>query len=244
MPWCWRLRAQLDQWADDPAITRVVIQAAGEPRLLGRRRHPPSLRSRQGRPARRGAAILARRISAQRGDQELPQALRGADRRHRHGRRRRRLGARLASRRRRPLPVRHAGSRHRLFSRRRRDLVPAAPAGRTRHLLRADRRALRRRRRVAPPALPPTAFPRRAFRRCSTALAGTVVGRCGAGGLRGTGGRGADHGAARRRSTACSPATASRTSSPRSTAKPRPAAPMPNGPARPPPPCGRNRRSA
>ena len=75
------LRAQLDAWADDPAITRVVDPGRGRARLLGRRRYPPSLRSRPGRAARRGAAILARRISAQRGDQEFPQALCRADRR-------------------------------------------------------------------------------------------------------------------------------------------------------------------
>ena len=28
MRWCWRLRAQLDRWADDAAVTRVVITAA------------------------------------------------------------------------------------------------------------------------------------------------------------------------------------------------------------------------
>ena len=72
-----------------------------------------------------------------------PQALCRADRRHRHGRRRRRIGARLAPRGRRPLPVRHAGGRHRLFPGCRRHLVPAAHAGRARHLLRAHRRALR-----------------------------------------------------------------------------------------------------
>ncbi len=30
MPWCGALRAQLDAWAQDPAITRVVVTAAGE----------------------------------------------------------------------------------------------------------------------------------------------------------------------------------------------------------------------
>ena len=41
------------------------------------------------------------------------------------------------------LPLRHARGRDRVFPRCRRDLVPAAPAGRDRHLLRADRRAAR-----------------------------------------------------------------------------------------------------
>ncbi len=30
MAWCWRCAHSLNSWADDPAITRVVIQAAGE----------------------------------------------------------------------------------------------------------------------------------------------------------------------------------------------------------------------
>ena len=49
------LRAQLDAWADDPAVTRVVITGRRRARLLGRRRYPRALRSRPGRPARRGA---------------------------------------------------------------------------------------------------------------------------------------------------------------------------------------------
>ena len=61
-------------------------------------------------------------------------------------------------------PVRHAGGRHRLLSRCRRDLVPAAAAGRARHLLRADRRAARRgrrrrRRRIATHRVPSARFP-------------------------------------------------------------------------------------
>ena len=163
------LRAQLDRWADDAAVTRVVITAAGERAFsaggdiralydLGKAgRHDEAL------------AILARRISAQRGDQELSQALCRADRRHRHGRRRWRVGARLAPCCRRPLLVRHAGGRHWLFSGCRRDLVSAAHAGRTRHLLRAHGRALRHCRWRAPAASPPIAFRRRALPRCSMA---------------------------------------------------------------------------
>ena len=75
----------------------------GRARVLGRRRPARALRPRAGRPLRGGARLLARRIPAQCADQALPQALRRADRRHRHGRRRRRLGARLAPRGRRPL---------------------------------------------------------------------------------------------------------------------------------------------
>jgi hypothetical protein len=55
---------------------------------------------------------------------EKSQALRSADRRH--GRRCRYLGARFPPCRRGPVCLRHSGSRHRLFSRCRRDLVPAA----------------------------------------------------------------------------------------------------------------------
>ena len=40
------MRAQLDAWADDPAITRVVIQRRRRARVLGRRRYPRALRSR------------------------------------------------------------------------------------------------------------------------------------------------------------------------------------------------------
>ena len=231
------LRAQLDDWADDPAITRVVITAAGERAFSAGGDIRALYDLGQRRPARRGAAVLARRISAQRRDQEFPQALCRADRRHRHGRRRRRVGARLASRRRRPLSVRHAGSRHRLFPRCRRHLVPAAHAGRARHLLRADRRALRRRRRASPPASPPIAFRRRALPALLDGLDRHGVGRCRARGLR-RAGRARGRSSARRaaidrlfagdRVEDILAALDARSGS---------AAPMPNGPARPPPPC-------
>ena len=125
----------------DPAVTRVVVDRRRRARLLRRRRHPPALRSRPGGRDRGGAALLARGIRAQHPDQALSEALCRADRRHRHGRRRRRLAARQPPGRGRALPVRHAGGRHRLLPRRRRDLRPAAPARRDRHLSRAHRRA-------------------------------------------------------------------------------------------------------
>ena len=200
------LRAQLDAWA-----RRSGDHARGDPgrrraRLFGRRRHPRTLRSRPGRPPRRGAAILARRISAQRGDQEFPQALRRADRRHGHGRRRRRVGARLASRRRRPLTFAMPEVGIGFFP----DVgatwfLPRMP-GELGTYCALDRRALRRRRRLRRgPCHPPHSLgalsgaARRAYRH--------GVGRCGAGRLCGTGGRGQDRGAARRRSTALLPAT-------------------------------------
>ena len=158
--WCARLPPSSANGPRTPAITRVVITRGGRAGVLGGRRHPRAVRSRQGRPARRGAAVLARRVHAQHADQALSEALRGADRRHRHGRRRRHLHPWLASGGRRPLPVRHARGRHRLLPRRRRDLVPAAPAGRARHLLRADRRAHEERRRGCRPVSPPTTSPR------------------------------------------------------------------------------------
>ena len=168
------LRAQLDRWADDPAITRVVIMAAGGRAFCagGDIRHLYDL-GKAGQP-RRGAAVLARRISAQRRHQELPQALCRADRRHRHGRRRRRLGARLAPRGRRPLFLRHAGSRHRLLPRCRRHLVAAAPGrANSAPIARLPASASGRPMRSAP-GLPPTAFPRRAFPALLDGLTGTV----------------------------------------------------------------------
>ena len=74
-----------------------------------------AISTRLGRTGRqRGSArLLARGIRPQRRDQALSQALRGADRRHRHGRRRRGLGARLAPGRRRPIsssPCRRSAS--------------------------------------------------------------------------------------------------------------------------------------
>ena len=132
-----------------PRARRLGRRPGGDPhrrdrrrraRLLRRRRHPPPLRSRQGRPSRGGAALLARRIRAQRPHQALSEALCGAHRRHRHGRRRRDLASRQPSGRGRALPVRDAGGRHRLLPRRRRDLRAAAPAWRDRHLSRAHRR--------------------------------------------------------------------------------------------------------
>ena len=243
MTWCKALRAQLDAWAGDRERHARRHHGGGRARLFRRRRYPRALRSRPKRPARRGAAILARRISAQCRHQELSQALRRADRRHGHGRRRRRLGARLAPRCGRPILLRHAGSRHRLLPRRRRDLVPAADAGRARHLLRVDRRALRccrcgrRRHRHPPRSVRPLcraarwphrhAFPVDAVLAAFSEPAGegpiqarrAAIDRLFAGDQ------------------------ASRTSSTRSTARRPPAALTRPGPAKPPPSSAPNRRS-
>ena len=103
--------AQLAKWADDPAVTRVVLSRGRRARVLG----GGDIRAlydlgRAGR-LRRDAAVLARGIHPQRFDQALSQTLCLADRRHRDGRWRRSLGARLASRRRRPIFVCHARGR-------------------------------------------------------------------------------------------------------------------------------------
>ena len=77
--------------------------------------------------------------------QALPQTLSRLHRRHRHGRRGRRLDSRLAPRRGRAFSIRHAGGRHRVFSRCRRDLCPAASSLAMRLLSRAHRKAPRAR---------------------------------------------------------------------------------------------------
>ena len=139
--WCGRSRASSTHGQPIGAVTRVIVTAAGE-RAFSAGGDIRALYD-LGQAGRQDEALdlLARRIHAQRRDQALSEALRVADRRHRDGRRLRRIGARLASRRRRPLPVRDAGGRHRLLPRRWRHMVAAAHAGRDRRLLRADRRA-------------------------------------------------------------------------------------------------------
>ena len=103
----------------------------------------------------------------------------------------------------------------RILPRRRRDLVPAAAAGRARRLLRADRRAARRGRRRGCHGRHPSgvvvALCR--SRRCAVRRG---FGRCDARGLRRTGGREQTCAHVAAPSTGCSRATASRTFSPRS----------------------------
>ena len=112
----------------------------GRARLLRRRRYSRHRRIRTGGNALR-ARFLARRIYPERRDQALSKALYGADARHRDGRRAGRVGARKFSRRRRHGAGRHAGNRHRIFPRRRRQLFPVAQPRRDRHVSRVDRRA-------------------------------------------------------------------------------------------------------
>ena len=97
------LRAQLDLWAADPAITRVVIKAAGE-RAFSAGGDIRALYD-LGQAGRHDEALQFWRdeYPLNAADQAFPQALCGADRRHRDGRRRWCVGAWLASRRRRPL---------------------------------------------------------------------------------------------------------------------------------------------
>ena len=135
------LARQLAEWESDAAVTRVIVTASGG-RAFSAGGDIRALYD-LGRAGRYDEALAFWReeYALNALHQALSQALCGADRRHRHGRRRRHFGAWLPSRRRRPLRVRHAGGRHRLLSRHRGDLVPAAPAGRARRLLRADRRA-------------------------------------------------------------------------------------------------------
>ena len=66
------LTRQLDRWAHDRGGDARRHHGGRRARVLGRRRYPRALRSRQSRPARRGATILARRISAQRAIKRYP----------------------------------------------------------------------------------------------------------------------------------------------------------------------------
>ncbi len=136
------LRAQLDAWAGDEAITRVVITAAGERAFSagGDIRHLYDL----GQAGRHAEAL-----QFWRDEYPLNVAIKNFRKPYValidglvmgggvgvsvHG------SHRVAGDR---FSVCHAGSRHRFFPRRRCHLVPAAHAGRARHLLRAHRRSL------------------------------------------------------------------------------------------------------
>ena len=89
------LSLQLVAWRKDPEVSAVRRQGRPRPRLLRRRRHP---RGHRGQGPHRGCdPVLPRGVPSQLADLPLPQALHRAHRRHRHGRRRGHLGARLAS---------------------------------------------------------------------------------------------------------------------------------------------------
>ena len=129
---------QLAKWADDPAVTRIVSRRP----VTGHSPQAAIYASFTISAAPDATTTCCR--SGVRSTRSTPsssdtQAVRLADRWDRDGRRRRSLGAWFTSRRRRPLSVRDAGGKHRLFPRCGRDVVPAADARRTRRLLRAER---------------------------------------------------------------------------------------------------------
>ena len=129
------LSAALTAWEDDASVDVVVVKAEGRAFSAG----GDMLEST--RPAGRQAAgrVLRRRIPAQRPDRALQETLCRADRRHRHGRRRRHLLPWLASGDDRECAVRHAGGRHRLLSRCRRQPPAARSRRQLRHVSRPDR---------------------------------------------------------------------------------------------------------
>ncbi len=135
------LAAQLDAWAHDDAVTRVIVTANGERAFSAGGDIRALYDLDHGGTAGGGAVVLPRGIHAQHRDQALSETVCVADRRHRDGRRRRHFDSRLASGRRGEICLCDAGSRHRLFSGCRGDLCAAAARGRDRDLSRADRGA-------------------------------------------------------------------------------------------------------
>ena len=107
------------------------------PRLLRRRRHPRAVPIRAQGPAH--ARVLLERIPDEPADLPLSEAVRRADGRHHHGRRRRRVGAGALSRRDGEDAAGDAGNRHRPLPRCRRELLPVAHAGPARRLSRPHR---------------------------------------------------------------------------------------------------------
>ena len=142
-----------------------------------RRRYPRALRCGEG-GRRLAGKILGHRIPFECFDRALSEAGDRADGRRRHGRRRRPFGPCIAPHRHRALVGRHAGSRDRLFSRRRRLLRAGAGAWIYRYLSGADRRArgCRRRHLLRPrrPAHSGGAAGRDSQRRWPTAAATTT----------------------------------------------------------------------
>ena len=128
-----RIAAALDAWERDAAITRVVIRGAGDKAFCagGDIRHLYDL-GRAGDHAQQ-LTFWREEYQLNRRDQDLSQTGCRTHRRHCDGWGCRRLDKRVASRRRRTLRIRHARSRHRLVSRRWRNILSAAarpPCGR------------------------------------------------------------------------------------------------------------------
>ena len=129
----------IPQWEKDPAIKAVVLRGAGDRAFCAGGDVTGLYREMRDNPVGHAAArLLPRRVYRQPPHLSLRQAVDLADRRHRHGRRRRPVGARLALGREREVPVRHAGDHHRALPRCRRRLFPDPAAGRARHLPGAD----------------------------------------------------------------------------------------------------------
>ncbi len=142
------MAAALDAWEDDPLVTRVVIGGAGDKAFCA----GGDIRSlyELGRAGDHDRQLTFWREEYQLNERirTYPETGRRADRRHRHGRGRRRFDQRLAPGRGRTLLFRHAGGRHRIFPRRRRHVFPAAPRASRRRLSRPYRPSRQRGRRA------------------------------------------------------------------------------------------------
>ena len=140
------MAACLRAWADDEAVGAVLIDGAGERGLCAGgdlRALYDAAKAKDSLPAKFWATEYHLDVS----DRALPQARGGDHGRRGHGRRRRHLGARGASRGDRTLLDRHAGSQHRIFPRCRRLVLAGAVARPYGHASGADREPHRRGRR-------------------------------------------------------------------------------------------------
>jgi hypothetical protein len=133
--------AALLDWRDDRSRRGGDDRPCRGPRLLRRRRRGDA-RPQRRRRRKRGARLLLRGISPQPPAVHLRQADHRLHGRDHHGRRRRHLAALPLPGRDREYALRHAGDGDRPVPRRRRRLVPVAPAGPRRPVHGADRRAL------------------------------------------------------------------------------------------------------
>ena len=143
---CRALHDGLARWQADPAVGAVLIKGAGERAFCagGDLRWLYEVLTGAGRRDRAG--VLCARVRDERPAASFFQALCRAVGRHRHGRRRRGFGARLAPGGHRADRIRDARDRDRPLSGRRRDARAAAPARRARHVPWPHRRAAERRR--------------------------------------------------------------------------------------------------